>query len=61
MIEIKIESKNRKIQSYYNISGYTELNDVAMALLELKKIEQRLLNESENYESIMELKDDVRR
>jgi hypothetical protein len=57
MIEIKIESKNRKIQSHYNIEGYTELNDVAMTLLELERIKKRLLDESENYEPIMELSD----
>jgi len=57
MIKIRIEAKNRKIQSSYHIKGYTELNDVAMALLELEKIKQRLLDESENYEPIMEIKD----
>jgi len=57
MIIIKIESKNRKIQSQYEIKGYTELNDVAMTLLELNKIQKWLLDESDNYEPIMELKD----
>jgi len=47
MIEIKIEAKNRKIQSQYEIKGYTELNDVAMTLLELNKIQKWLLDESE--------------
>lgn len=56
MIEIKIEAKNRKIQTSYNIEGYTTLNDVALTLLELEKIKQRLLDESENYEPELEIK-----
>ena len=58
MIKIQIEAKDRKIQSSYVIEGYTELNDVAMTLLELNKISKWLLDESDNYEPIMELKDE---
>jgi NRPS condensation-like uncharacterized protein len=52
---IQIEAKNRKIQSRYQISGKTTLNDVALILLELERMKQKIMEESENYEPLMEM------
>lgn len=56
MIEIRIVAKKRKIESHYNIAGYTTLNDVALVLLELERMKKTMLEESENYEPIVEIK-----
>jgi len=55
MIEIRIKSENKKIQSSVEITGKTKLYDVAMMLLELERMKQKVMEESENYESDMEI------
>jgi len=55
MIEIKVVAKDGKIESKYNVDNDTKLVDVAMALLEIEKISNLLLEEVENYDSIMEI------
>ena len=57
MIEINLSvDENHICHTNYNIEGYTTLNDVALILLEMNKIKQILLEESENYKPIMEMK-----
>ena len=58
MIEIKIKVQNRKVEGLYNITGYTGLNDIAMAILELEAMKQRMLEKSEDYEPIVEIKEE---
>lgn len=57
MIEISLKvDENHICHTNYNVEGYTTLNDVALILLEWEKIKQTLMEESNNYKPIMEMK-----
>jgi hypothetical protein len=58
MIEIQIKTENRKTNIHYGMTEETQLEDIAMVLLELNKIQRWLLDESEKYEPIVDITTD---
>jgi len=57
-MEIRIRCTDKRIQSSYQVKGHTTLNDTSLMLLELKRMEHVLLDESDNYETIMDIRSD---
>ena len=55
MIEIKIKADNGKVESLYDIDEHTMLKDIAMVVLKLEEMKEILIEESKNYEPVLEL------
>lgn len=56
MIDIKIRCKERQIETSYHLQDFVCLSDIGLTILELERIKQRLLEESENCEPEVEIK-----
>jgi len=57
-MEIRIRCCDKRVQSSFQVRGQTTLNDVSLLMLELKRMEHILLDESENYETILDIRSD---
>ena len=58
MIEVHIKINDEHLcHTECDFKGYTTLNDVALVLLELEKVKQHILDKSDDYEPIMEMKE----
>ena len=56
MIEIKVKSEGNKIESSYDLNGDVKLADIGLAICELEKMKLRLLDESEDCEPDISIK-----
>ena len=48
MIEVKIRTDNKKIESSYDINGKVVLADIGLAVAEIERIKLLLLDEIDN-------------
>lgn len=56
MINIRVRAINHKIESSYEKKDFVTLNDFAICVLELERIKQRLIDESDNCENDLLIK-----
>ena len=57
MIDIKIRCAGRKIETSYHLQDLVCLSDIGLAILELERVKQKLLEESDNCEPDVEIKE----
>ncbi|GAF90497.1 unnamed protein product [marine sediment metagenome] len=57
MINIKIQVIDNKTESSIELEGAVKLYDIAMTILELERYKQKLLDESEKYDSDIKIEE----